>query len=254
MWDHSQRASMPTLTCLTEPVSPTPGIASALVGVAVLSVILACTKSSNSGSDSASNNIPAVVEDTDNPACDSVRNHAPSSAFVIVSLDSTAAAANRLLISVVKDDGSPLTARLLATTGSNVGVSARRLEGGSGLGTRTFRADGGPQELVWNGAPRALDNTITRDADSYAPNPNPNGTSHSCVVRQDVRSASVRRRALRSGWSGIPATQPAARQPDRRAMPCARVSSWRASRSPRASATRSREQRDHRAQRRRGRT
>jgi hypothetical protein len=133
-----------------------------------------------------------------------VRNYSPSDAFITVSLDSAAAAANRLLISVIKTEGQPFRAKLLATTGQTecqtgakyiafrvrepqsflsvviytsteyVGVAVRRLERNAGeLSSRAFGSDGSQQELVWNGAPRAFERTPLID-DGSGPQRNPN--------------------------------------------------------------------------------
>jgi len=141
-----------------------------------------------------------------NPGCVPSRGRSQPDAYVTVTLDSAAGAANRLLVRAVKDD-RPFSAKLLASTGStecdaesrvvefrvteaqsflslevhtsadNVGVTVRDLVRPSATHSRSFASDGEQGEIVWNGAPSAYDNRIRRDADSYAPPPvrgNPN--------------------------------------------------------------------------------
>ena len=177
-----------------------------LPALLVACVILACSKpDAKAGADSDSMAATAVAEeDTENPACDSVLNYTPNAGFLSVSLDSEAAAANRLIINVIKEDGQPFRAKLLASTGAvecksagnyvafrvrdpqsflsvvihtpteHVGILVKGLaRNSSTLAMRAFGSDNTQQELVWNGAPRAFEQTPLID-DGSGPQRNPN--------------------------------------------------------------------------------
>ena len=175
-----------------------------ILGVAALSAACSSEEKTKANDTSGASAESAAV-DLENPGCDSVRNYTPSDAFVTVSLDSAAAEANRLLISVIKDEGQPFRAKLLATTGSaecrtgtkyvafrvrepqsylsivihtttdHVGVSVKRMERNAGsLAMRAFGSDGTQQELVWNGAQRAFQRSPLIDEPGSGPQRNPN--------------------------------------------------------------------------------
>jgi hypothetical protein len=147
--------------------------------------------------------LDTAASEAEDVTCVPARFETNGQAFVVVRLDSAAAAANRLLINIVKQDSTlPIHARLQASTGAAecdgmksaveftvrgaqsylglvvragttfLAVNAKRVHPDQMINGRAFTTDDTNEELVWGAAtPGALDNQPGQRQSTPAPPP-----------------------------------------------------------------------------------